>query len=98
MTEAAKTHWQLQEAKQKFSQVVRAAESHGTQFVTRHGGEVVAVVPIQEYRRMVGEGEDFIAHLLTFPELDDEASGVFDEIEQERKSDLPRDVDFGSDV
>lgn len=36
--------WQLQEAKQRFSEVVRAAQNEGVQFVTRHGEEVVVVL------------------------------------------------------
>lgn len=96
MAEEMKTHWQLQEAKQRFSEVVRAAESRGTQFVTRHGGEVVAVVPIQEYRRMVSD-DDFVGHLLTFPVMDEDASEIFDEIIRDRKNDLPREIDLGAD-
>jgi prevent-host-death family protein len=37
-------HWQLQEAKQRFSEVVRSAEAEGPQFVTRHGDEVAVVL------------------------------------------------------
>lgn len=88
-----RSRWQVQEAKQRFSELLRATESHGTQFVTRHGGEVAAVVPIDEYRRLMGD-DDFVAHLLAFPVLDDETT-VFDEIEAERKSDYAREVDFG---
>ncbi|MCA1717601.1 MAG: type II toxin-antitoxin system prevent-host-death family antitoxin [Actinobacteria bacterium] len=44
--------WQLQEAKQRFSELVRRAEREGPQVVTRHGEEVVVVVPAEEWRRM----------------------------------------------
>ena len=36
--------WQLQEAKQKFSELVRRTLEEGPQVVTRHGEEVVVVV------------------------------------------------------
>ena len=86
--------WQVQEAKQKFSELVRATEAEGTQFVTRHGVDVVAVVPIQEYRRLTGD-DDFVGHLLNFPAVDDDAAAVFDEIESARKTEFPREIDSG---
>ena len=45
--------WQLQEAKQKFSELARRALEEGPQVLTRHGEEVVVVVPAEEFRRMV---------------------------------------------
>ena len=47
-----KTLWQLQEAKNRFSEVVDQALTHGPQTVTRHGREVVVIVSAEEYRRM----------------------------------------------
>ena len=49
---AQKAHWQLQEAKNRFSEVVDEALAHGPQTVTRHGREVVVIVSAEEYRRM----------------------------------------------
>jgi prevent-host-death family protein len=43
--------WQLQEAKNKFSQVVDEAVRDGPQIITKHGVEAVAVISIEEYRR-----------------------------------------------
>ena len=62
--------WQLQEAKQRFSEVVRAAQAEGAQFVTRHGEEVAVVVDIAEYRKMTGVGVDFKTYLRSAPDLD----------------------------
>lgn len=50
-------HWQLQEAKQRFSELIRSVETDGPQFVTRHGEEVAVVIDIGEYRRLRGGGE-----------------------------------------
>ena len=47
--------WQLQEAKQKFSELVRRTLEEGPQVVTKHGEEVVVVVPVEEFRRMSGD-------------------------------------------
>ena len=44
--------WQLQEAKNKFSQVVDEAQSEGPQTITRHGKEVAVVLSASEYRRL----------------------------------------------
>ncbi len=37
-------NWQVQEAKQRFSELVRRTLEEGPQVVTRHGEEVVVVV------------------------------------------------------
>jgi prevent-host-death family protein len=78
-------HWQLQEAKQRFSEVVRRAETSGAQFVTRHGTEVAVVIDIAEYRRLNGEQTDFKQFLRARP---------VGELPVERAKDLPRDVDL----
>jgi prevent-host-death family protein len=63
-------HWQLQEAKQRFSELIRSVETEGPQFVTKHGEEVAVVIDIAEYRRLRGGGEDFKAFLQAAPDLD----------------------------
>jgi prevent-host-death family protein len=63
-------HWQLQEAKQRFSELIRSVEAEGPQFVTRHGEEVAVVMSIAEYRHLRHEGEDFKAFLQSAPDLD----------------------------
>lgn len=45
--------WQLQEAKNKFSEVVEHALKHGPQVITRRGVETAIVLSIQEYRQLV---------------------------------------------
>jgi prevent-host-death family protein len=82
--------WQLQEAKQRFSELVRRAEREGPQVVTRHGEEVVVVVPAEEYRRLSeGDGKtrmDFKEFLMSAPDL-----SVLD---LERPREMPRDLEF----
>jgi len=36
--------WQLQEAKQRFSELIRSVEADGPQVVTRHGEDVAVVI------------------------------------------------------
>jgi prevent-host-death family protein len=62
--------WQLQEAKQRFSELVRHARAHGPQVVTRHGEEVVVIVSIEEYRRLTEELPSFKEFLLAAPDLE----------------------------
>ncbi|MBK9714652.1 MAG: type II toxin-antitoxin system Phd/YefM family antitoxin [Kouleothrix sp.] len=45
--------WQLQEAKNKFSEVVEEALSHGPQLITKRGVETVIVLSYAEYRTML---------------------------------------------
>jgi len=77
--------WQLQEAKQRFSELVRRTLEEGPQVVTRHGEEVVVVVPAEEYRR-TEEKPNFKEFLLSGPDL-----SVLD---LERSKEMPRDVDL----
>lgn len=44
--------WQLQEAKNRFSEVVNRALKEGPQTVTRHGEEIVVVLSKAEYNRL----------------------------------------------
>lgn len=62
--------WQVQEAKQKFSELLRRAEEEGPQVVTRHGSEVAVVVSAATYRRLAGD-PDFKAFLRSAPDLSD---------------------------
>jgi prevent-host-death family protein len=61
--------WQLQEAKQRFSELVRAAHDEGPQIVTRHGEEVAVVIDIAEYRHLTGAATDFKEFLSAAPDL-----------------------------
>ena len=78
--------WQLQEAKQKFSQLVQRALDDGPQMVTRHGETVVVVVSAEEFRRLRGDKPDFTDFLLSAPDL-----SVLD---IQRAADRSRDVDL----
>ncbi len=91
--------WQVQEAKQRFSEVLRAVERGGPQIITRHGEEVAVIIDMAEYRRLTQPGRNFVEHLMAFPKLKTEPGepDVFAEIESERKKDFPRDADLGID-
>jgi prevent-host-death family protein len=61
--------WQLQEAKQRFSEVVRQALEEGPQVVTRHAREAVVILSAKHYRRLLASGPDFKAFLEKGPDL-----------------------------
>ena len=94
MSSPVRARWQVQEAKQRFSEVIRAVASEGPQIITRHGEDVAVIVDIAEYRRLTNPATDLTRVLLGPPKLDDEAAVVFDEIEVERKRDLGREIDL----
>ena len=47
-------YWLLQDAKARFSELVRKARSEGPQHVTVHGREEVVVVTAEAFRRLKG--------------------------------------------
>ena len=87
--------WQVQEAKQRFSELLRAVQSDGPQIVTRHGEEIAVVLDIADFHRLRGDVADFKDVLLGGPKFDDDVADVFAAIEAERKADLGRAIDFG---
>ena len=62
--------WQLQTAKQRFSELVERAQREGPQVVTKHGKEAVVVVSVEEYRRLRGPADSLIDFLRSAPDLD----------------------------
>jgi prevent-host-death family protein len=84
--------WQMQDAKAKFSEVVRRAHAEGPQIVTHRGAETAVVLSIEEYRRLSPAKKDFVDFLLSGPKLDDE----FVDLINERSKDMGRDIDFES--
>lgn len=61
--------WQLQEAKQRFSELVRRALEDGPQTVTRHGREAVVVVAAAEFAKIRVQRKDFKRFLRSAPDL-----------------------------
>ena len=62
-----KNHWQLQEAKSHFSEVVDEALSHGPQQITRHGEEVVVILSTKEFRRLTRPKGDIVGFFSRSP-------------------------------
>lgn len=94
MTSATPDHWQIQDAKQRFSEMIRAVANEGPQVITRHGEDVAVVVDIGEYRRLTRPAMDLAGILLGGPKFDEGAADVFAEIEAGRKADFGRATDL----
>ena len=73
------TTWQVQEAKNRFSELIEMSLRHGAQTVTRHGRPIVQIVPILapitaptvgNSPNALAAGDAFTAHLLNAPKSD----------------------------
>jgi prevent-host-death family protein len=64
--------WRLQDAKARFSEVVREAQQHGPQRVTLHGKDAVVIVGAAEFDRLQRPltGRDIIDALAGSPLAD----------------------------
>ena len=78
------TTWKLQDAKARFSEVVDLALSEGPQIVTRHGENVVVIVPYGTFAEAT-QASDFKAFLVSAP---------WEEIDLRRRAHLPREDEF----
>jgi len=61
--------WQVQQAKNHFSEVIDRALSEGPQTVTRHGKPVVRVVAVQEEAEPRAD-DGFLEFLLSMPKVE----------------------------
>lgn len=76
--------WLLQDAKARFSELIRECEN-GPQVVSRHGKDEAVVVSIEEYKRLTGQKPNLVDFLRASPFYGEEIS-----IQRDRS--LPRDV------
>jgi prevent-host-death family protein len=62
-------HWLLQDAKARFSELVRRVHSEGPQHVTVHGRDEVVVIAAEEFRRLKGDltGQALVAAMQASP-------------------------------
>jgi prevent-host-death family protein len=65
-------YWLLQDAKARFSELVRRVRREGPQHVTVHGRDEVVVIAAEEFRRLKGEqtGQALIAAMQACPHRD----------------------------
>lgn len=79
--------WQLQEAKNRFSELVRKASKEGPQIVTRHGRDSVVVLSADDYRKMEKPKTSLVEFFRTSP-----LSGV--DLDTSRDQSPSRDIEL----
>lgn len=76
--------WQLQTAKQHFSELVERARNDGPQIVTKHGKEAVVIVSAEDYRQLRGGEPRLVEFIRSAPD--------FDVLDLDRAEDRGRDI------
>jgi antitoxin Phd len=61
------TPWQLQEAKNRFSEVVDLAIKQGAQTVTKHGKPAVVILSVEDYEKSIKPRKSLLAALRECP-------------------------------
>lgn len=78
--------WQLQTAKQHFSELVQRARNEGPQVVTKHGKDAVVVVSAEDYQRLSGDQPSLVEFIRSAPD--------FELLDLRRVGDTGRDVEL----
>ena len=82
--------WQLQDAKNRFSELVRRAREEGPQTVTVHGRAAAVVLSADAYAALTTPRPSFTEYLLSGPAWPDDLV----ELINDRARDTGRDVDI----
>lgn len=80
-------NWQLQDAKNRFSEVVKKALLSGPQMVTKRGVETVVVISVEEYRKLTKPKT-------TLTEFFNNSPLKNSNIDLERIKEYPREIDL----
>jgi prevent-host-death family protein len=79
--------WQLQEAKNRFSEVVNDAVERGPQIITRNGVETVVILSLEDFRKLRRRESSLLEFFMGSPL---KGAGL----DLERLHDLPREIDL----
>ncbi|MCA9429458.1 MAG: type II toxin-antitoxin system Phd/YefM family antitoxin [Candidatus Omnitrophica bacterium] len=77
--------WQMQEAKNKLSELVDLATSEGPQTITRHGKDAAILISPEEFRKLNGRKGTLLEFFQNSP---------LQGLDLERNRDFPREVDL----
>jgi prevent-host-death family protein len=80
-------HWQLQDAKNRFSEVVQKALEHGPQLITRRGVKTVVVMSVEDYQQLTKPKMNIVDFFRKSPLKDIE-------IDLKRDKDIGREIDL----
>ena len=79
--------WQLQDAKNRFSEVVQKAVEQGPQIITRRGIKTAVIMSVEEYQRLTKPKTDIVDFFRKSP-----LKGI--EIDLTRDKDAGREIDL----
>ena len=79
--------WQLQEAKNKFSRLVKEARQGIPQFITVHGEQAAVLISIEDYQALTLP-KNKLSEALFLPEMDE------DELIFERNKEIGRNIEL----
>lgn len=79
--------WQVQQVKQRLSEVIRLAETEGPQQVTCRGEPSVWIISDEAYKKLHNKKESLVSFFQRSPSKDVE-------LPVERRKDLPRKIDL----
>ena len=79
--------WQMQEAKARFSELVKRAELDGPQDITLHGRSVAVVLSRTAFERLSGQTVSLVDFMQASP-----LAGLDDELVFERDASLTREI------
>jgi len=77
--------WQLQEAKNKFSQVVKQAQQGKPQYITVHGKPTAVIISIEDYQK-INQPLTTLSEALMMP--------IIEDLDLSRDRDTGREIDF----
>ncbi len=80
-------HWQLQDAKNRFSEVVDSAVRNGPQVVTKRGVDTVVILSVKEYQNLTRPKSSLVDFFRKSPL---KGAGL----DLERNKDLAREVEL----
>lgn len=80
--------WQLQEAKNKLSQLVKKADQGVPQFITVHGKQAAVILSAEDYKKLARPTSSLSSALL-MPVLNERDGELF-----ERNKDVGRDIEL----
>lgn len=79
--------WQLQEAKNKLSNLVKRAQEEGPQVITKHGKEAAVVLSVDDYKKITKPKTNLVKFIRDSP-----LHGLDLDIARDKKP--PRDVEI----
>ena len=80
-------HWQLQDAKNRFSNLVEKAQHTGPQVVTKHGKDAVVVISMDEYKKLIKPKQNLVNFFQQSPLANAE-------LDLKRNKEIPRGIDL----